>query len=140
MLTERRKLLRFGALLLLIAIAFGLLAAVPVQPASRWLASHVTTLILGVLVMALGLLWPDLRLSDGRRSAAFRLIQISIWAGLLLSVATALLDIPGPVSDSGVQPSGLQAPVLFTLLAIIVPCTIASFVLVWHGLRGPADK
>lgn len=140
MLTERRKLLRLGALLLLIAVAFGLLAAVPVPPANRWLASHVTTLILGILVMAKGLLWPDLRLSDGQRRATFLLIQISIWAGLTLSVASALLNIPGPVSDAGVQPSGLQAPVLFTLLAIIVPCTIASFVLVWHGLRGPATE
>lgn len=138
MLTQRRKLLRLGALLLLIAVVFGLLAAVPVPPANRWLASHLTALILGILVMAEGLLWPDLRLSAGQRLATYRLIHISIWAGLALSVASALLDIPGPVSDFGVQPSGLQTPVLFTLLAIIVPCTIASFVLVWHGLRGPA--
>jgi hypothetical protein len=55
-----------------------------------------------------------------------------------LGVAGALLDIPGPATNPGLQPSGLQVPILVTLLAIIVPTTIASWVLLWIGLGGDA--
>jgi hypothetical protein len=51
-------------------------------------------------------------------------------------VSSALLDIPGPATAPGIMPVGLQVPILATLLAIIVPTTIASWVLLWMGLRG----
>lgn len=137
---QRRALLRLGALLLLIAAVFGLLTAAQVAPADRWMAAHVSTLMLGILVIAEGLLWQELRLTDGQRSAAYTSIVVSSWAGIALAIAGALLRIPGPVTGGGAQPEGIQTIVLAALLLIIVPTTIASWVLIWMGLRGKASE
>lgn len=136
MLNQRRSLLRLGALLLLISAALGIAAAIPLPHPHRWMTAHVTAIMLGTLIMVEGLAWNDLRLSDGQRTWLVRLVQVSVWSGVALGVGAALLDIPGPASTPGVNPTGLQVPVLATLLAIIVPTTIASWVLLWMGLRG----
>jgi hypothetical protein len=133
---QRRSLLRLGALLLLISAALGLAAAIPLPHPARWMTAHVSAIMLGTLTMVEGLVWRDLRLSDGQRRWLIRLVYISIWSGVALGASTAVLDIPGPASSPGVTPSGLQLPVLATLLAIIVPTTIASWILLFIGLRG----
>jgi hypothetical protein len=136
---QRRGLLRLGVLLLLIAAAFGLAAASPLAHPDQWMRGHVTALMFGTLIIAEALLWNDLRLSDGQRAWLVRLIHISAWAGVLLGVASAFLDIPGPATAPGVSPTGLQVPILATLLGIIVPTTTATWVLLWMGLRGDAS-
>ena len=133
---QRRPLLRLGATLLLIAAAMGLAAAIPLPNPHRWMTAHVTAIMLGTLLMVEGLVWNDLRLSLNQRRWMMRLVYLSVWSGVLLGVAGALLDIPGPATNPGLTPSGLQVPILVTLLAIIVPTTIASWVLLWMGLRG----
>lgn len=136
MTDQRRPLLRLGATLLLIAAAMGIAAAIPLPNPHRWMTAHVTAILLGTLVMVEGLVWNDLRLSPNQRRWMMRLVYLSVWSGVALGVATALLDIPGPATTPGVRPSGLQVPILVTLLAIIVPCTVASWLLLWLGLRG----
>jgi hypothetical protein len=133
---QRRSLLRLGATLLLIAAAMGLAAAIPLPNPQRWMTAHVTAIMLGTLLMVEGLVWNDLRLSLNQRRWMMRLVYLSVWSGVALGVAGALLDIPGPATTPGVHPSGLQVPVLASLLAIIVPTTIASWALLWLGLRG----
>ncbi len=136
MADQRRSLLRLGALLLLISAGMGLAAAIPLPHPQRWMAAHITAIMLGTLVMVEGLLWRELRLTEGQRRWMVRLIYVSVWSGVALGVATAILDIPGPATTPGVAPSGLQQPVLASLLALIVPTTIASWGLLWLGLRG----
>jgi hypothetical protein len=133
---QRRPLLRLGALLLLISSAMGLAAAIPLPNPARWMTAHVTAIMLGTLIMVEGLVWRDLRLSETQRRWMMRLVYLSVWSGVALGVAGALMDIPGPATAPGVSPSGWQLPVLATLLAIIVPTTIASWTLLWMGLRG----
>lgn len=133
---QRRGLLRLGVLLLLISAAFGLAAAIPLAYPAQWMRGHVTALMFGTLVLAEALTWNDLRLSDRQRNWLSRLIHISAWAGVLLGAASALLDIPGPATAPGLAPSGIQVPILATLLAIIVPTTTATWVLMWIGLKG----
>jgi hypothetical protein len=136
MADQRRPLLRLGATLLLISAAMGLAAAIPLPNPARWMTAHVTAIMLGTLIMVEGLVWRELRLSDAQRTWLLRLVRISVWSGVALGVAAAVLDIPGPATSPGQLPSGMQVPVLVTLLAIIVPTTIASWVLLWIGLRG----
>ena len=133
---QRRTLLRLGATLLLLSAVFGLAAAIPLPHPQRWMTAHVTAIMLGTLLMVEGLVWNDLRLSAGQQAWLMRLINISVWSGVALGVAAAVLDIPGPASTPGVDPMGLQVPILATLLALIIPTTIASWVLLWIGLRG----
>ena len=139
MLNQRRALLRLGALLLLISAAMGIAAAIPLPNPARWMTAHVTAIMLGTLIMVHGLLWNELRLSASQRTWLVRLVQVSVWSGVALGVSAAILDIPGPASTPGVDPTGIQVPILATLLAIIVPTTIASWVLLWMGLRGHAE-
>jgi len=133
---QRRALLRLGATLLLLSAVFGLAAAIPLPHPQRWMTAHVTAIMLGTLLMVEGLVWNDLRLSAGQQAWLMRLINISVWSGVGLGVAAAVLDIPGPASTPGVDPMGAQVPILATLLALIIPTTIASWVLLWIGLRG----
>lgn len=114
----------------------GLAAAIPLPYPGRWMTAHVTAIMLGTLIMVEGLVWDDLRLSDGQRRWLMRLVYLSVWSGVALGIGAAILDIPGPASTPGIAPSGIQIPVLATLLAIIIPTTIASWVLLWMGLRG----
>jgi hypothetical protein len=116
----------------------GLAAAIPLPHPSRWMTAHVTALMLGTLIMVEGLVWNDLRLSDGQRTWLVRLVNVAVWSGVTLGIATAILDIPGPATMPGLAPAGIQVPILFNLLALIVPTTIASWVLLWMGLRGEA--
>lgn len=133
---QRRSLLRLGALLLLVAAALGVAASIPLPNPTRWMTAHVTAIMLGTLIMVQGLVWRDLRLSDGQRRWMIRFVYLSVWSSVALGVAAALMDIPGPVTSPGVSPTGLQIPILAALLAIIVPTTIGSWVLLWMGLRG----
>jgi hypothetical protein len=132
---QRRALLRLGATVLLLSAAMGVAAAILPNP-QRWMAAHVTGIMTGTLIMVEGLVWNELRLSDAQRRWLVRLVQISVWSGVALGVATAVLDIPGPASTPGVSPIGIQVPVLTTLLAVVIPTIIASWVLLWIGLRG----
>jgi len=133
---QRRPLLRLGATLLLVSAVFGLAAAIPLPNPARWMTAHVTAIMLGTLLMVYGLVWRDLRLSDGQRLWLIRSVYVSVWSGVMLGIAAAVLDIPGPASTPGIAPTGIQVPVLGTLLAIIVPTTVASWALLWIGLRG----
>ena len=133
---QRRGVLRLGAILLLVSAAFGLAAASPVSYPAQWMRAHVTALMFGTMIIAEGLLWNDLRLSDGQRTWLVRLIHVSTWSGLALGVSSALLDIPGPATAPNVSPVGIQVPILLTLLALIIPTTIATWSLLWIGLRG----
>lgn len=133
---QRRPLLRLGACLLLVSAAFGMAAAIPLPHPARWMTAHVTAIMLGTLVMVEGLVWRDLRLSDNQRRWMMRLVYLSVWSGVALGIAGAVLDIPGPATSPGVSPDALQVAVLATLLTIIVPTTIASWALLWMGLRG----
>ncbi|HYE89068.1 MAG TPA: hypothetical protein VEA16_22110 [Vicinamibacterales bacterium] len=136
MLDQRRPLLRLGATLLLVSAGFGLAAAIPLPNPARWMTAHVTAIMLGTLLMVYGLVWRDLRLSDRQRTWLVRLVYLSVWSGVALGIAAAILDIPGPASSPGITPTGIQVPVLGTLLGIIVPTTVASWVLLLMGLRG----
>lgn len=133
---QRRPLLRLGASLLLLSAVFGLAAAIPLPHPARWMVAHVTAIMMGTLAMVEGLVWRDLRLGEGQRRWLIRCIYISVAAGALFGVAAALMDLPGPASSPGVQASDQQTAVIAVMLSIIVPTTIASWSLLWVGLRG----
>lgn len=133
---QRRSLLRLGALLLLVAAALGVAASIPLPNPTRWMTAHVTAIVLGTLIMVQGLVWRDLRLSDSQRRWMIRCVYLSAGSSVTLGIISALMGIPGPATSPGVLPSGMQIPVLATLLVIVIPTTIGSWALLWIGLRG----
>jgi hypothetical protein len=132
---ERRRLLRHGFLILFVALLFGLAITALPYP-RRWLAAHISALLTGLLLVAVGLAWNDLTLTAKQRAVAVWCGLISAYAGLAANVFAALVDFPGPASDPGVAAPMPQAAVFFTLIAIIVPTILISIGLVLYGTRG----
>jgi hypothetical protein len=133
---ERRTLLRHGALILLVSAILGLVVAAPAPHPAKWMAAHVSGLMTGILILAFGGLWGDLKSTPGSRTLAMRLGLIAAWLGVALNVYAAVVNLPGPATAPGVQPAAAwQALIFYIGLAIVVPATIGSFFLVWRGLR-----
>jgi len=136
MADERRTLFRHGALILLVSALIGLVVASPAPYPAKWMAAHVSGLLTGILIIAFGGLWPEVRLAASTRTLAMRLGLVAAWLGVLLNVYAAVVNLPGPATAPGVQPAAAwQAVVFYAGLVVVVPSTIGSFFLVWRGLR-----
>jgi hydroxylaminobenzene mutase len=133
---ERRRLLRQGSLLLLISALIGIGVGAGLPHPGKWMAAHVSGLLTGILLIALGSLWSDLRLGAAARRRAMWLGLVAAWTGLLANVFAAAVNLPGPATDPSRQPDAQwHVIVFFAMLAIVVPSTVASFAMVWRGLR-----
>jgi hypothetical protein len=133
--SQRRRLLRHGFIFLFIAVWLGIGTAV-LPHAHAWMAAHLTALLTCPILVAIGLVWRDLRLSARQRAIGLMTGLTSAYLGLTANVFVAVVDLPGPASQPGVPPPMPQAAVFFTLLAIIVPTTLVAFGLVLYGMRG----
>jgi hypothetical protein len=134
---ERRALYRHGALLLVVGALLGSVVAAPVPHAEKWMAAHVAALLTGILLLAMGSTWPELRLSPPVRRLAMQLGLFAAWFGLLGQVYGALVDLPGPATEPGRRPDEpWQGWVFAALMVFVVPATFGAFFLVWRGLRG----
>jgi hypothetical protein len=137
--TQRRRLLRHGFIFLFIALWLGIATAVLPHPRA-WLSAHVTAFLTCLVLVAIGLVWREVRLTERQRSIAVITGFTSAYLGLIGNIFTAILGLPGPASQPGVAPPMPQAAVFFTLLGIVVPTTMIAFGLVLYGLRGEPES
>jgi hypothetical protein len=136
--SQRRRLLRHGFIFLFIALWLGMATAVLPHPRA-WLSAHLTAFLTCFVLVAIGLVWRELRLTGGQRAIALIAGFTSAYLGLAGNIFNAITDLPGPASQPGVAPPMPQAAVFFTLLAIVVPTTLVAFGLVMYGMRGEPD-
>ena len=134
---RRRALMRQGFLFLLLGLVLGL-AIIALPHPERWMAAHVTALLTGLVLIAIGLAWNELRLTNRQRTLAYATGLLSAYGGLAGNVFGAITDLPGPASNPGVTPPMPQAAVFLTILTVIVPSLFVSFGLVLYGMRGAA--
>ena len=134
---RRRALMRQGFLFLLLGLVLGL-AIIALPHPERWMAAHVTALLTGLVLIAIGLAWNELRLTNRQRTLAYATGLLAAYGGLAGNVFGAITDLPGPASNPGVTPPMPQAAVFLTILAVIVPSLFVSFGLVFYGMRGAA--
>ena len=133
---ERRTLLRQGSLFLLISALIGIGVGAGAPHPAKWMAAHVSGLLTGLLLIAFGSIWGDVRLSPAAKRRAMVLALTASWVGILANVFGAIVNLPGPATEPGRQPDAAwQMMVFFAMLAVVVPSTVASFAMVWRGLR-----
>ena len=104
-----------------------------------WLAAHLTAFLTCFVLVAIGLVWRELRLTERQRSIGLITGLTAAYLGLTANIFTAIVDLPGPASHPGVAPPMPQAAVFFTLLAVIMPATLTAFGLVMYGMRGEPE-
>ena len=137
--SQRRRLIRHGFVFLFVGACLGVATAVLPHPRA-WLAAHLTALLTSGVLIAIGLVWRELRLTSRQRSIGLVTGFTSAYLGLANNIFSAIFDLPGPASHPGVAPPMPQAAVFFTVLAIVVPATFVSFGLVMYGMRGEPER
>jgi len=136
--SQRRRLLRHGFIFLFLAVWLGIATAVLPHPRA-WLSAHLTAFFTCLILVAIGLVWRELHLTDRQRSVALITGFTSAYLGLTGNIFSAIVGLPGPASQPGVPLPMPQAAIFFTLLAIVVPTTLIAFGLVLYGMRGEPD-
>jgi predicted permease len=136
--SQRRRLLRHGFIFLFLGALLGIATAVLPHP-RHWLAVHLTAFFTSLILVAIGLVWRELRLTQRQRSIGLFAGFASAYVGLINGIFAAIADLPGPASQPGVAPPMPEAAIFFSLLAIVVPATLVAFALVMYGMRGNPD-
>ena len=121
-----------------VAVWLGIATAILPHPRA-WLAAHLTAFFTCLILVAIGLVWRELHLTDRQRSVALITGFTSAHLGLTGNIFSAIVGLPGPASQPGVPLPMPQAAIFFTLLAIVVPTTLIAFGLVLYGMRGEPD-
>ena len=137
--SQRRRLLRHGFTFLFGAAWLGIATAVLPHPRA-WLAAHLTAFLTCLILVAIGLVWRELHLTERQRSIGLISGLTSAYLGLVANIFSAITGLPGPASHPGVAAPMPQAAIFFTLLAVIVPATLIAFGLVLYGMRGEPDR
>jgi hypothetical protein len=132
---QRRLFLRHGFIFLFVAACLGIATATLPHPRA-WMAAHVTALLTGLILAAIGLVWRELHLTDRQRTVGVVTGFTSAYLGLTANIFVAFVDLPGPASHPGVPAPMPEAAIFFTLLSIVVPTTLVAFGLAMYGMRG----
>src|SRR4030095_7766060 len=93
--SQRRRLLRHGFIFLFIALWLGIATAVLPHPRA-WLSAHLTAFLTCLVLVAIGLVWRELRLTERQRSMALVAGLTSAYLGLAGNIFNAIVDLPGP--------------------------------------------
>jgi hypothetical protein len=133
--SQRRRLLRHGFIFLFIAAWLGIATAVLPHPRA-WMTAHLAALLTCPILVVIGLVWRELRLTPRLRSMGLITGFTSAYVGLTANIFSAIMDLPGPASQPGVAPPMPQAAIFYIMLAIVVPATLIAFGLVMYGMRG----
>lgn len=131
-----RVLLQLGVLLFLLGLFTGFAVPMFVMP-RMGLASHLEGLLNGLLLIALGMMWPRLQLGPRVQALTFWLAvygAFANWFATLLSAATgagAMMPIAAAGRSGGAV---AEAIVGFLLISLSLAMVAACVLLVW-GLR-----
>lgn len=138
---QGHRLIQLGALLLLLTSVEGLLIesfAVPMLGRSV----HTLAATSGVVLIALGLIWPRLRLGRTAAAVAFWTLLYSTFATLMIFVLAALWSAGAtviPLAAQGARGSAAQETILTTIAYTAGPTALIAFSLILWGLRGTPE-
>lgn len=142
MAQQSRRLLQLGVLLFLAALLIGL--AIPALAVPRLgVAAHLNGVIGALFLVALGLLWPQLRLGPAALHVAFWLAPYSFFVATLMPLLGGLWRAGGamlPIAAGTARGTAFQEGVIATGLVTAAVAVIALCVLLVLGLRGRAGQ
>ena len=136
---QARRLLWHGVFLFFLGLITGL--AIPIINNHRMgLSAHLEALLNGILLLALGCLWPQLRLSERAASAAFRLGLYGAYANWFFTLLGAILGTKAltPQAGAGFNASALSEIVVGIGLVTLVAAMLVVCVILLTGLGGKA--
>jgi len=136
--SQRRRLLRHGFIFLFVGVWLGIGTAALPHPRA-WRAAHLTAFLTCLILVAIGLVWRELHLTERQRRIGLLTGFTSAYLGMATNIFSAIVDLPGPASQPGAAPPMPQAAIFLVLLAVIVPTTLIAFGLVMYGMRGEPD-
>jgi len=133
-----RRLLRLGALLLLMGLLIGL--AIPALAVPRLgVSAHLNAVVGAVFLFALGLLWPQLRLGARGSIVAFWLAPYSFFTASLTPLLGGIWGAGGamlPIAGGTARGSAFQEGVIAVGLVSAGAAILVVCVLLLVGLRG----
>ena len=134
---QGRYLLRLGVILFLFTSFEGfIIPALAVPNLGR--SVHTLSAFTGVLFLAMGLMWPTLRLGATASRVAFWFLIYSALATIAGFVVAAILGAGGsiiPIAAQGVRGSDLQEAMIQAITYPAAPTGIVAFGLILWGLR-----
>jgi len=140
--SQGQRLLQLGVALFLITSFEGF--AIPYLAAPRLgVSAHSLMGLLGVMFIALGLVWPRLDLGGTASSVAFWFL---IYSGLAIVAAFLIAAFLGagnttmPLAAGAAHGTALQETVIKVVAYSSAPTGIISFALILWGLRGKEES
>ena len=138
---QGRYLLRLGVVLFLFTSFEGfIIPALAVPNLGR--SVHTLSAFTGVLFLAMGLMWPMLKLGTTASRVAFWFLIYSALATIAGFVVAALLGAGGsiiPIAAQGVRGSDLQEAMIQAITYPAAPTGIVAFGLILWGLRAKSN-
>jgi hypothetical protein len=135
----RRTILRHAFVILTVAFLLGLVAGASARtPHGRlWMGSHLTGILVALMVAVVGLTWDTLRLGDrAGRVLWFVTVPVNYFLVATLGILAPILGVPQPIATPALPapPPWLNG----AMAACLVVATISSLTLsglVLYGLR-----
>ncbi len=132
----RSTLIQNGFVLVLLGVLTG--AAVPILRNPRMgLAAHLGGILDGMLLLLVGLLWSELRLSRSLTAATFWLLLYSAYAGWLAQVLAGVCGTSRatPIGGRGYTGAPWQENLVYAVAVSFSAAVIAALILLLVGLR-----
>ena len=137
----RRRLLWHGVLLFLLGLLTGL-AGAHFSNMRMGLAAHLEGVMNGILLLALGSVWQEVRLPVAPARATFWLLLYGAYANWLVTTLAAILGTGSmtPIAAAGRSAAPWQEMVVSVGFVTIALSIICATLLILFGLRARTDR
>lgn len=139
--TADRRLMWHGMLLFLLGLFTGF-AEPHFANVRMGLAAHLEGVMNGILLLALGAIWPSLRLSRNTRAAAFWMALYSAYANWFFTTLAAIFGTGAlsPITAPGLKAAAWRESLVTAgFMSVGIVIVVFTLMLLW-GLRGRAAQ
>jgi hydroxylaminobenzene mutase len=139
--TANRRLMWHGMLLFLLGLFTGF-AEPHFSNVRMGLAAHLEGVMNGILLLALGAIWPHVRLRRNAQAAAFWTALYSAYANWLFTTLAAIFGTGAlsPITAPGFRAQAWQESLVTAgLMSVGIVVVTSTLIFLW-GLRGEASQ